>query len=227
MTKKKDYIAVSDTDLIKQGKQIGDYLQTNLAAMNLSDADAASFAAALQNFENGVGEHLAAKRTAQAARFNKRDARIAFVKEFRALVRQLRVRGEANRAHIVAVGLRVRDAVLTPLDAPEGVPHVIVGTFVALSHVLQIRDAETMRRAKPEGVIGCEIWIKYGGEATIEPSDYRFAGIATRSTYTVEHPAEHVGEVAHYLFRWINRRGMRGNWSNMGATITGAGGRRG
>jgi hypothetical protein len=42
----------------------------------------------------------------------------------------------------------------------------------------------------------------------------RYLGIATRRRLNVLRDEENAGQEAHYLARWINRRGARGEWSN-------------
>jgi hypothetical protein len=77
-------------------------------------------------------------------------------------------------------------------------------------------------KAKPDGVMGCEIWVKVGDPAPTDPEQLQFLGTDTRTPYVAEYSGEDAGKVAHYMLRWVNTKGEQGPWSQtVSATITG------
>ncbi len=86
---------------------------------------------------------------------------------------------------------------------------------------LSSNDATGNGNAKPEGAMGCEIWVKVGS-APADPSELHFLGLDTRTPCTAEYGGEDAGKTAHYMLRWVNSKGEQGPWSQtVSATITG------
>ena len=85
------------------------------------------------------------------------------------------------------------------------------------------RDQDRPRsKAKPDGVVGCEIWVKIGGNPPADPSELHYLGSDTNAPYLAEYPGADAGKPAHYWLRWVNTRGEKGPWSdNVGGTIPG------
>ncbi|MEZ6126412.1 MAG: hypothetical protein R3C49_25090 [Planctomycetaceae bacterium] len=90
-----------------------------------------------------------------------------------------------------------------------------------LEHTVSVTNSGTStRRAKPAGVVGCEVYLCIAPTAPQNPSDYQFIGVWTRSTERMNFKADDSGKTVHYLFRWMNTKGQTGPWSNItSATI--------
>ncbi len=89
-----------------------------------------------------------------------------------------------------------------------------------LQHILRFCDEATpTRRAKPKGVIGAEVWVKVAAPGDVPgdalpsgppsqgPTDFKFLLLSTRSPVKVAYTGDQAGHTAHYMIRWIIRRG--------------------
>ncbi|MCB9855092.1 MAG: hypothetical protein H6818_05340 [Phycisphaerales bacterium] len=84
------------------------------------------------------------------------------------------------------------------------------------------------RKAKPNGVIGAEIWVQVGEAATRSQfpnhqvtnalNSYTFARLATRTPTVVEFTGADAGRTASYILRWVNTRGQPGGYCQPGNT---------
>lgn len=136
------------------------------------------------------------------------------------LVRRIKSDGRATDVHYRLLNLPIRDEILTRSKTPEGVPVLMVEIRQHLIHRLEIRNGENMARAKPATATGAEIWCFVGDKKDLTERNLRYLGTATRSKFKVEHDTEDIGKTAHYMARWINRRGIHGEWSHIrSATI--------
>ena len=89
---------------------------------------------------------------------------------------------------------------------------------------LRSDEATPTRRAKPAGIMGCEIWVKVSATGEAAPSsadELSFISMDTASPYIVEYDGKDGGKTAHYMLRWVKSSGEKGPWSEtISATIT-------
>lgn len=99
----------------------------------------------------------------------------------------------------------------------------MVNTSQRLRHEIRFVDEATpTSRAKPKGVMGCEIWVKVGTTAPADPTEPTFLGLDTASPYVAEYPSTDPGKTAYYMLRWVTTTGEKGPWSEtVAATVTG------
>lgn len=58
------------------------------------------------------------------------------------------------------------------------------------------------------------------GEPPVDVSEMRYVGTNGRAGFVAEYNGEDGGKIAHYMLRWVNRRGQKGPWSEtVSATI--------
>jgi hypothetical protein len=75
---------------------------------------------------------------------------------------------------------------------------------------------------KPDGVMGCEIWVKVGDPVPAGSNDVQFLGLDSASPYVAEYDGSKGGQKAHYMLRWVTTRGDKGPWNEtVSATIAG------
>ena len=121
------------------------------------------------------------------------------------------------------MGPTLPDPVRSPPPQPTSRPIVSIDTSQRLRHSVTFSDEQTpTTRAKPEGVMGAEIWLATGGAPPVSLSEMSFAALATRSPHLVEHSSEHAGQAAHYWVRWVSTRGEVGPWSETASATIGA-----
>lgn len=85
-----------------------------------------------------------------------------------------------------------------------------------LEHTVSYSDITTpTRRARPEVVSACEIYVAVGAVPPTDPKQYRFVGLSTRTPEVVTFESEDGGKTANYLLRWVNTKGEAGPWSQV------------
>jgi hypothetical protein len=112
------------------------------------------------------------------------------------------------------LGIAIRGLTRGRAPAPATRPVAQIDTGQRLRHTINFTDELTpTRRAKPEGVRGCEIWVKVGDPAPSDPSALTFLALHTASPYVAEFDGSDAGKTAHYMLRWQSTRGEHGPWS--------------
>ncbi len=92
-------------------------------------------------------------------------------------------------------------------------------------HELRLFDQDTpTRKALPRSAAGAQVFYFVtdravvdnspgGGDRESIPADlsrWRFAGLATKSDFTIRYDAEDIGKTAHLRAVWYNRKGETG-----------------
>lgn len=205
-----------------QGQTVG-YITTNLAALGLVAADLAPVTASKAAWDSAFPAHTAAQAAAQAASQAKKDARTAYEAALRPLIQQLQASKIVTDAQRQAMNIPVRSTTRTPVGVPTTQPTATIDTSQHLAHTLDFRDAGSPRsKARPAGVMGCEIWVFIGDTPPADPAGYGFLALDTATPYLAQYPGAQAGKKAHYLLRWVNTTGDKGPWSDaFSATIPG------
>ncbi|MCB9855089.1 MAG: hypothetical protein H6818_05325 [Phycisphaerales bacterium] len=171
----------------------------------------------------------AAYREAAAGKAAAKDAYVALIRKYAASIQQNANATDAIRA---AFGLTIRDTTPTAVEAPSSAPVVSIDTSERLRHTLHSSDAAMpLRKAKPAGVIGAEIWPQVGEVATTSQianrditntlDSFSFVKLATRTPAVVEFTGADAGRTASYVLRWVNTRGDRGPLSAVAQATVG------
>lgn len=211
-----DYIPRSDADFNLWQASLTDIINTNLTNWAILADDFA----ALQAFQNDWITAFAKANNKQnrtsADVQAKADAREAYEQGLRKFVAQwLANNTKVANSERERMGLTVKSGSRTPVPAPLTNPIGVVDFSVRLQHIIQYSDqASSISKAKPEGVHGCEIWIKIDGAAPVDPSELSFLATDTRSSYTKTFEGKYAGKIAYYWLRWVNKRGETGPWSS-------------
>ena len=222
----KGYIPGGDTEFQAWADNFITYLNGHLVELNLQPADVADLITTYPDFTTKLTANVTAQQAAQAARQAKDDARDAFEQAVRALVRQLQVSPDVDDTERAAMGITVRDKIRTV--ATGGITTRLIGvvdTSQRLWHEIRFSDEATpTRRAKPAGVMGCEIWVKVtapGEPAPASADELSFVTLDTATPYTTQYDGKDGGKTAHYMLRWTKANGDKGPWSEtVSATIT-------
>lgn len=211
----KDYLNVNDRELAAFSRTFQSGMSVLAAATN-SAARADEIGTTLDDFEETLAE-IDATRAHLASLINKKnDVR----KKLRTMIRNsammLRAHEAVRDKELGMLGLKVYDRVRTGSAAPETVPTITVQIKPSGRHVVEVFDfADSTARAKPKDASGAEIWVRIGADgAALDEKNMRYLGTVTRGKMICAHDAADAGKQAFYAARWVNRRGMRGGWSN-------------
>jgi hypothetical protein len=108
----------------------------------------------------------------------------------------------------VRMGLTIKSESRTVVADPTSFPVLSVDFSITLEHHINIVDSETpLIKAKPEGIIGCEVWSKLDEKAA-----FTYVGISTRTPYMIKYEDADAEKRAYYRLRWINTHGTPGPW---------------
>jgi hypothetical protein len=113
------------------------------------------------------------------------------------------------------MGLTVRSESRSLAPVPSTRPVGTIDFGTRLRHSIRFSDEQSpTSRAKPDGVHGCEIWMKLGGEPPKSAKELQFKGVCTRSPFEIEFEGTDGGQTAYFWLRWVNTRGEQGPWSS-------------
>ncbi len=221
-----DYIPGSDTGFQAWVTNFFSYANGHVAELGIDPADIAPIGAALLDFNAKMTANVTAQQAAQAARQAKDDSRDTLESAIRQLVRQLQASEDVDDEERAALGITIPDRIRTSSAGDMTTrPIGMVDTSQRLRHEIRFSDEATpTSRAKPEGVMGCEIWVKVaptGEPAPADPDELSFVAMDTASPYIAEYDGADGGKTAHYMLRWVRTGGEKGPWSEtVSATIT-------
>lgn len=213
-----DYIPEADAAFHAWQTNFVAYVNANFAALGLTAADTTALGNAQVPWKTGYPAHVAAQAAAIAATQAKDEGRDSYVAHIRGLVRRLQASPSVSDAERGGLGITIRDGGGgTPVPPPVSRPLVMVESGGRLRHTVRFVDEATpTRRAKPKGVIGAEVWVALlppSHTTPPTPESCTFLGTATRSPFVADFEGAEGGKNAHYMLRWINRRGVTGAWS--------------
>lgn len=217
-----DYIPNSDVDFNAWIHNFVTFLNENLAGLGLTAPNVAPLNDKVQSWDEVYPAHVTAQAAAQGARQQKDDLRSDIDGFLRPLVGQLQARTTVTDAQRQSLGITVRSTTKTAASVPTTKPVGQVDTGQRLQHTISFVDELTpASRAKPQGVVGCEIWMKLDGPPPTGPEDLSYVAMDTRTPYVMEFEGADGGKTAYYMLRWLNTRGDRGPWSQtISGTIT-------
>ena len=221
-----DYIPGSDTGFQAWVGNFATYASAHLAELGIALPDIIPITDGRTDFDTKMSANVTAQQAAQSARQAKDDSRDSLESAVRQLVSRLQVSPNVDDAERAALGITVRDTVRTATAGDITTrPIGVVDTSQRLRHEIRFSDEATpTRRARPEGVMGCEIWVKVaaaGEPAPTSADELSFVSLDTASPYIVEYDGADGGKTAHYMLRWVKSSGDKGPWSEtVSATIT-------
>ena len=220
-----DYIPGSDTGFQAWVDNFVSYAIAHSADLGIGPPDLGPITAGRTDFDTKMSANVTAQQAAQSARQAKDDSRDALESLIRTLVSRLQVSSDIDDTERAAMGITVRDKIRTAAGDITTRPIGVVDTSQRLRHEIRFSDEATpTKRAKPAGVMGCEIWVKVlpAGEAAPSGADgLSFLSLDTASPYIAEYDGANGGKTAHYMLRWVKSSGDKGPWSEtVSATIT-------
>lgn len=218
-----DFIAPADADFNNWVGVFVAYVVANKTALGVSTADADALSAAYTAWTAAYSAQQTTAAAAETATGLKDTKRGLLVTIVRALTGQMQKNPAVTNAQRQSMQITVADGIRTPAALPTTKPVLKVDTAQRFQHTISFADESTpTSRAKPDGVMGCELRVKIGDPAPVGPDDCEFLVLATRSPDREDYDAADGGKPAHYMGRWVNTRNQKGPWSNVvKATIAG------
>lgn len=218
-----DYIPASDAEFDTWIHNLLHYASGHLAALGLVAGDLTAITAAMTDWDTSYPDHVAAQSAAQGASQTKNTSRKTLEAAVRPFVQRLQASPTVENSHRASLGVAVRSTERTSAGVPESRPVATIDTSQRLRHTINFSDESTPgRRGKPEGVLGCQIYVKVGDPAPVDPNELHFIAMDTATPYVKVYDGADANKSAHYMLRWVNRKGETGPWSQtVSATIGG------
>ncbi len=212
-----DYIPKTDAEFNIWQINLIDILSENATAWGIPAEVITSLNAAQARWTAAYDKASNKQNRTAADVITKNEAGDDFTKVIRDSVQQWLVRNpKVSDADRVRMDITVRSNSHAPVPAPESFPVGSVDFSVRLQHTISFYDqASAHSNAKPEGVTGCEIYLKADGEAPKSADEMHFQGTCSASPFVVKFDATKTGKIAWYWLRWVNRKGETGPWSTV------------
>lgn len=209
-----DFIAKSDADFYNQAKHYNAYVKVNFAALGLTLDDATKLDAAFLKFENSYFAHLAAIAASEAASQTKTSDKSSLISIIREDTKVIQANPSVTNAQKAELGVTVPKETKTAAPVPTTRPIADIDNKQRLQHIIHFFDEGSVKsKAKPEGVRGCEIWCKIGGEPPLDENETKYLATDTKTPYIAHFDGADGGKTAHYMLRWVNTRNEPGPWS--------------
>lgn len=181
---------------------------------------------ALDAWNENYPAHVAAQQRAEAARQNKDAARRELEAQARpvtAFIQGLPKTTDADRA---TIGITIRAPHPHAVGAPTSRPLVVVEPAGRHTHELRLVDESTpTRRARPRGVERAEVFVAFTPTGTPAPNNFnafRYVQSVSDGSAVLSFESSQGGMQAHYLARWVTRRGEIGPWSDTASATVAA-----
>jgi hypothetical protein len=210
-----DYIPKTDAKYNVWQSNLIFIILENATAWGIPEEVVALLQAAQANWNAAYDKASNKQNRTLADVVTKNEAGDDFTKAIRDVAQQWLVRNpKVTDGDRVRMGITIRSNSRTPVPAPESFPVGSVDFSVRLQHTISFYDqASAHSNAKPEGVNGCEIYLKADGEAPKSVEEMNFQGTCSASPFVVKFEAAKIGKIAWYWLRWVNRKGEAGPWS--------------
>ncbi len=200
-------------------QQSGGYLQTNAARLLVSATNLANLVARLTAWNGTYPISQNPDTRTKTSIDNKDSAKDDLLETLRAIYDDIPESALTDQDRNT-LGITARSTNRTPTPVPTTKPIAQVDTSKRLEHTISFTD-EDGSLAKPEGVRGCQIWMKLG-DVPKDPKELTYIATDTKTPYVYHFDGVDAGKAAHYWLRWENTRGETGPWSDdVMATVTG------
>jgi hypothetical protein len=113
------------------------------------------------------------------------------------------------------MGLPIHKTTHTPAREPTTVPEAEVKLPSPGVVEIHFRDAESDRRAKPEGVHGAEIAWAILPAPTVDWKELNHSTFDTHTPQRLTFDGTERGKTVYFALRWENTRGEKGPWSEI------------
>jgi hypothetical protein len=216
-----DWLPSKDALLLPFATNASSKITASPTSYGLLVGDATALASAVTGYSSALATSSNPSTRTKTAVMNKNVAKAQLVALIRSIAKRVQANPAVTAGQKTDLGLPVHSTTPTPVPTPSTVPElgfglVTMGTGIV---TLKITDADvTNKRAKPTGVQGAEVYSFVGATGTTplptNLEDWRFEGLATRSTFDINYRPEDAGKTATIVARWYNAKGDVGPTSS-------------
>ena len=210
------YIPAKDANLDAWSANFSTLITANPGWYGLLPGDATIIAAAV------LAWHIAyllvtsaATKTANTVSA-KNAQRVTMLATVRPYAQNIANNAGVTSANKIALGLNPKTSVPLPITTPTTYPVLTAQSTSTAGTILRFRDsvASPSVKAKPYGVIACQIFAKTSVTPVTDPTTMLLITTTTKSPVTVPLvPISLPAPTAYFAARWITRKGLLGPWS--------------
>jgi len=207
-------IPETDSEFNNWAKIFKDYIVANFAALGLTLLNSTDLVAAFLLWQTKYNAKLAAEAALDGAVQLKISSKSALVEMIREFTKIIQANPAVTKSQKAELGITVPKDSRTAAPVPSTRPMADVDNKQRLQHTINFFDEGSGKsKAKPQGVRGCEIWIKIGGTAPLDAAELKYLATDTKTPYVAHFDGADGGKTAHYMLRWVNTRSEVGPWS--------------
>ncbi len=211
----RDYIPDPDSEFYTWEQTFMTYAAANTVAIGLAVGDLTAVTSAQGEFEPAYLDNDIKQNAARAARQLKDEKRAYFEKCIRELVRKLQANKLCSNDEKQALGITVRDGIMTPAASAATRPVLQADTSEPGRLTVAFADEGTpTKKAKPAGVTACLLQVKKGGAAPACDADWHFLGLDSATPYLAAFDSADAGAPVWIRGCWVNSRQEQGPWSS-------------
>lgn len=222
----RDYIPTTLAARVAWAANFAALITATPAAYGLVPADAVSIAAAVTALEDayGVAVNPGTRTSAAVAAQNGADLQMQAV--CRPFAMRIKSNTAVSEAQLLGLGLNVPSGGSTPVPPPTTEPSLaLVAIAPGTLRVAYAQAPGASGRAKPENVVGAQIFVTYGQTPAVDPTVAAYAATVTKSPFVLDVPQARRGQTATIWARWQTRSGdngvaATGPWSAALSTLT-------
>ncbi len=218
-----DYLPTQDAELVAWLTNFVTYANANLVPLGLVAGDMTPITSNQTTFNTTFNANIAAQNAAQSAKAAKDTARTNLETAVRTVVRKIQGTSTVTNAQRQSLGISERGTPRTPVGVPTSRPILSIDTSQRLQHTIAFMDETTpTSKAKPDGVMGCEIWAALVDPTGHNPPEFHYLALDTKTPYLAHFDGSDGGKTAQYMARWANTKGEQGPWSEVVSATIGA-----
>lgn len=219
MPKNTDWLSHKDSQFDEWQLNFVTFAEAHMVDLGLTMEIINALKSSRDQWRTDYSAHTAAQDAALSATKKKNKTRNDYKKFLRLLEGQIEANPNVTDETRKASGLPARKKNKSPQPAPDTKPVLRVELKGHRANSVycagQVGDAAGTSRGMPNGVSGCELYMKVGGAAPVDETECKYVHLITRSPYKVEFAGADAGKTVYYLARWVNQKGQPGPWSDV------------
>lgn len=205
------YIPAPDGLAANWAQNFADRLVAAPATYGTTAPVAATIAAAVTAFVDALAIATAPATRTTPTVAAKDAARVDMENAVRPLAQQIRANSAVTNQAKLDLGLNLPNTSPTPIPAPVTSPQLALDAAAPGVHLLRYADAgQGTGKAKPEGVVGIEIFRAVGLAPAVDPATCVYLGTFTKAPFRSTFGVPDAAKIATYFARWTTRSGPQG-----------------
>ena len=177
------YLPAADAKLLAFAQNFSTRTTAAPTTFGLTAAMCTSYAALVSAFATDLAACDPGVRS-KASTLTKNQAKVNMIAETRRQVSLVGGTAGVTNAMRAQLGLTVR-VEPQPIPAPNSSPKVSVVSVNGRTVRIKLENAEAIKRARPFGAQGCQVYSLVAQQPSTNPADYSFQGITTKPTIDV------------------------------------------